>query len=157
MKLKILAAALALTTAAPAFGATVIYDLTTSDPAAELGNGPYGTVTVQDSGGSLIITESLLSGFRIHDGNANHNALSFSIVGDPAITVSNLTSGFSLVNSSVTAPPFGTFDYAIDCSSACGHGWPGGFAGTLSFTVSAASPLSLSSLAFNSVGGKDIF
>lgn len=142
----------------PLSAATQVFTLDVVDVSSGLGAGPFGTVSVQESAGSLIFTETLNSGYRIHDGNANHNALSFSLAGDPAVTVSNLTAGFQFITG-VTAPPFsGSFDYAIDCTTACGHGYPGGFSGTLSFTVTANSgSLNLSSLLSSVYNGKTIY
>ncbi|PZU09869.1 MAG: PEP-CTERM sorting domain-containing protein [Sphingomonas sp.] len=136
-----------------------MFSLSAGGAAAGLGSGPFGTVSVTESWGSLIFSQTLASGYRIHDGNANHNAFSFSLVGDPAITISALTSGFAVVTpAGVTAPPFGSFDYAIDCTTACGPGYGGGFDGTLSFTVTANSGLlSLASLDFNTVSGANIY
>ncbi|MBY0583667.1 MAG: PEPxxWA-CTERM sorting domain-containing protein [Sphingomonas sp.] len=120
---------------------------------SELGAGPFGTVTVTEDSGTLKFLLSLEPGYRIHDGNANHNAFSFSILGNPNITVSDLTSGFTAISTSnadnVSSPPFGIFFSGVDCTTACGPGYAGGYAGDLSFTVSAASPLSIASLGSN--------
>ena len=161
-KIAIAAAALMLTQPVAASAASIIYNLTVSDPASGLGSGPYGTVTVTEvAGGGLSILETLAAGVRIHDGNANHNALAFSIVGDPELTISGLTAGFAAISTSsgtnVDAPPFGSFFTAIDCTTACSNGFNGGFSGPLSFTVTAANPLSLASLGFNSVSGNNIY
>lgn len=143
--------------AAPAVGATRLFDLSVVDPAAGLSASSFGTVKVEESAGSLIFTQTLTAGFRIHDGNGNHNAFAFSLLGDPAITVSNLTAGFTRLGSGVSAPPFGSFDYAIDCTF-CGPGYAGGYASPLSFKVTASSgTLSLASLQSNAFGGKNIF
>jgi hypothetical protein len=143
--------------AVPATAATAVYSLSTVDNGAGLGAGPFGTVTVEELGGSLRFTETLNSGVRIHDGNNNHNAFSFSLAGAPSITVSGLTAGFEVVAGAVTAPPFGGFNYAIDCTTACGPGFGGGFAGPLSFTVSAASALTLASLASTFYDNSEVF
>lgn len=156
-----LLAAAGMVLAQPASAATKVFTLSAVDSSAGLGSGPFGTVTVTESGGSLLFSETLAAGYRIHDGNANHNAFTFSILGDPAVTISNLTSGFAAINTSagttVSAPPFGDFATGIDCSTACGPGYNGGYTGTLSFTVSAATALSLASLGFNTVGANQIF
>ena len=69
----------------PAYAATQTFSLSVLDPASGVGTGPFGTVTVtENSNGSLTFTQTLFAGYRIHDGNANHNAFAFSIVGDPA-------------------------------------------------------------------------
>lgn len=151
-------AALIAIPAGSASAATALYNLSVTDPSAGIAAGPYGTVKVEESGGSLIFTETLFAGFRIHDGNSNHNAFAFSLVGAPVITISDLTSGFAQVAAAtVDAPPFGSFDYGIDCTG-CGPGYAGGNPGPLSFKVTAASgSLTLGSLSANSYKGLNIF
>jgi PEP-CTERM motif len=137
-----------------------VYTLSVTDSSAGLGSGPYGTISVtQDANGtSLDITETLNSGFKFHGGNGNHPALAFSLLGDPAISLSNLTTGFALVSaSSVSAPPFGSFDYALSCTG-CGTGYNGGLAGPLSFELtSSAGALTPSSLTFDTYNGNNIY
>lgn len=161
--MKKLAITLALATTAmttPAHATQALFTLNVSDPAANVGSGPYGTVTVTENSGALDFLMTLASGYKIHDGNANHNAFSFSIVGDPGVTISNLTEGFAAVaptaGTNITAPPFGSFFTGIDCT-VCTSGYAGGYGGPLSFTVSAATTLDLTSLAFNTIGSKDIY
>jgi PEP-CTERM motif len=146
---------------APGVGNASVYILSVTDPAAGLGSGPYGTISVtQDvNGTSLDITETLNAGFEFHAGNANHPALAFSLTGNPTISVSGVTSGFTLESTtagSISAPPFGTFGYAFACSG-CGAGFGGGLTGPFSFVLSDAGTLTPSSLGFNTVSGKNIF
>ena len=159
--LLILASAATIAFASPTLAASQIYNLTIADSAAGLGSGPFGTVSVTENAGSLLFIETLAAGYRIHKGNANHNAFSFSILGDPNVTVSNLTAGFAAIdtspNSDVSSPPFGTFFTAIECTTACGPGFGGGFAGPLSFTLSSTGSLSLSSLGFNKINSNNIY
>ena len=159
--LSILASAATIAFASPTLAASQIYNLAIADSAAGLGSGPFGTVSVTENAGSLLFIETLAAGYRIHKGNANHNAFSFSILGDPNVTVSNLTAGFAAIdtspNSDVSSPPFGTFFTAIECTTACGPGFGGGFAGPLSFTLSSTGSLSLSSLGFNKINSNNIY
>jgi len=153
-------AATMLFVAAPSMAATALFDLGVADPSAGLGSGVFGTVSVTESGGSLIFTQTLNSGYRIHETRNNkHNAFTFSLLGDPAISISDLTSGFTFNSSSASAPPFGAFDYGISCVRPnCGPGWGGGYADPLTFKVTANSgTLSLASLVFNTNGGQDIY
>jgi len=151
--------------AQPASAAVQIYTFSVSDSSAGLGAGPYGTVTVTEgtgaNAGSLLFDIVLNAGFKIHDGNQNHNAFTFRLNGDPSVTISNLTSGFAAIKTgsgdTVSSPPFGNYLTGIDCTTACGPGWNGGFTGPLSFKVSAGSALSLASLGFNTVGGNHIY
>ena len=159
--LSVLAGVTMIAFASPTLAATQIYNLNTADPAAGLGSGPFGTVSVTENAGSLLFTETLATGYRIHSGNMTHNAFAFSILGDPNVTVSNLTAGFAAIdttpNTDVSSPPFGSFFTAVKCTTACGPGFNGGFAGPLSFTVSSTSSLSLSSLSFNKINGINIY
>jgi len=144
--------------AAPGAGNAAIYDLSVSAVAA-FGSGTYGTISVvQDVNGvSLDITETLNPGFKIHDTTgglgSNHNALAFSLAANPSITVTKLDgtplTGFGLVAataSSIDAPPFPDFEYALQCLAACGPGFGGGFAGPLSFKLTGSTALTLASL-----------
>jgi len=158
--LSAVAIASAFSFAAPAVAATQTFDLTLSDPASMLNSGPYGTVTVTENGGALNFVETLTAPYRIHDGNANHNALAFNIAGN--LTITNLTAGFVAVSpdsaTTVTGPPFGTFAAAIDCTTACSNGYAGGFVGPLSFTVTSSSgPLTLASLTSNAYGNVQVY
>ena len=143
--------------------ATSLFNLSVADSSAGLGSGVFGTVSVTESAGSLIFTETLNSGYKIHDGNSNHNAFAFSLDGAPAVTFSDITSGFSRVSgSSISAPPFTSgpapeFNYALNCD-VCGPGYGGGFSGPLSFKVTANSgTLSLASLVFNTYDGQNVY
>ena len=148
-------ASLALAFAQPSSAATAVYNLTVDGSSGSLPGGPYGTITVTENAGGLDIVQILAAGFRIHDTtNGNHNAFAFSIVGDPNVTISNLTSGFSANNitagTNVSAPSLGSFFTAISCDAACGPGYNGGFTGNLSFRVTTTGSLSLASLLANS-------
>ncbi len=146
----------------PAYADTQTFSLSVLDSASGVGTGPFGTVTVTENvGGTLTFTQTLFAGYRIHDGNANHNAFGFSIIGDPALTITGLTAGFTAISttagSDVAAPPFADFYTAIDCTTACGPGYGGGFSAPLTFTVGAASALSLVSLRSTVYGGNSIY
>ena len=145
----------------PALAATQTFTLSVSDPSKFLGSGPFGTITVTENvGGTLTISQSLNPGFGIHDTTAaNHQAFSFSIIGDPLLTFTNLTSGFAVFSNgpgNVSAPPFNDFYTAITCKTACGNGAPG-YQGTLSFTVGASSALTLTSLRSTVFGGNSVY
>jgi hypothetical protein len=144
-----------------------IYTLTTTN-VGNFGAGPYGTiaVTLDADGKSLDITETLAAGFKFHENpDPNHHALAFSLVGDPHISISALGgnanfANFSLVSGvagSRSEAPFGSFDYAINCTG-CGHGFGGGNAGPLSFILTPTTgALTLASLESNTYNGNQIF
>ena len=79
------------------------------------------------------------------------NALAFNILGDPAITISGLSAGFSVGPAPATASTFGTFDYSITCSG-CGPGASHALPGPLTFTASDGSVLTPESFVANSKG-----
>lgn len=146
----------------PALATTQTFTLSVLDPASGVGTGPFGTVTVTENvGGTLTITQTLLPAYRIHDGNSNHNAFEFSIIGDPAVTITGLTAGFAAFNltagSNVSTPPFADFYTGIDCTTACSNGWGGGYSGTLTFTVGSSSALTLASLRSTAFGGNSVY
>jgi len=58
---------------------------------------------------------------------------SFDIAGDPSITITGLTSGFT-AGGAASASTFGSFDYSIVCTG-CGHGDSHPLPGPIDFTV----------------------
>lgn len=92
--------------------------------------GPWGKITATDVGGGLKIDVELGTNIFFHNnnGNVNHHALTFDLVGDPTISLTGaLPAGFTLENAgvpsvgdSISQPPFTSgsgntgFDYAID-------------------------------------------
>jgi hypothetical protein len=104
------------------------------------GAGPFGTVTL--SGTSTVhinvaldpsVTGFVATGFAITFG--------FNITGNPTISVTNLTPGFSLFSTAPASIGFngsGTFDYGIVCN-ACGSGGSNPQPGPLNFDVTAAA------------------
>ena len=78
-------------------------------------------------------------------------ALEFNITGDPAISITGLTSGFSVGPAPATASTFGSFDYSIHCSG-CGNGGSNPLAGPLEFTVGTLGALSPTDFIANAGG-----
>jgi len=144
-------AALASTAAAPAH-ASLIYTLTQDGCTGGCGPGPYGTITLDQGANSstVIITETLAAGVKFVNTGAGH-ALAFNIQGDPTITISGLSTGFSVGPAPATASTFGSFDYSITCS-ACGNGASKPLPGPLTFTTSDGSVLTPESFVANSKG-----
>jgi hypothetical protein len=104
------------------------------------GTAPFGTVTVtQDGTNTVKVITSLTSGDSFVS-TGFPGSFGFDIVGDPHITVSNLTSGWSLLSrnaGSLHFDGFGEFDYALVCT-ACGNGGSHPFSQPISFDVTAA-------------------
>jgi hypothetical protein len=105
---------------------------------AGLGAGPYGTLTVAEGtgaqAGDLLFTIAMDSdNFRIHETKqSQHEAFYFSLINDPSIKITNLTSNFAVGPTNVAPSGFGAFDYSITYNG--GSGYAGG-AKSLSFTV----------------------
>jgi hypothetical protein len=102
------------------------------------GSTVFGTVDVAQGidANHVNVTVTLISPSQFVNTGAGE-ALEFNIAGDPAITVTALTSGFSVGPAPATASVFGAFDYSIDCSG-CGNGASSPLPGPLSFTVERA-------------------
>jgi hypothetical protein len=152
-------AALALGVTTQAHATTYLLDMSqtfgnVSDPSAA---NNYGTVTVtQAASNELEFVVTLAAGFNFVD-TGSHEAFSFALKGDPAITLSgvplatskNGETGFSLASSdnNIANAPFKDFDYALACSDLCdpnGGGYKGNTTNpngdsTLTFYVTAKS------------------
>lgn len=115
---------------------------------------PAGTVTLtpDQDGVSVDVKVTLTdlgSGF-VDTGNGNsHTSFVFDIAGDPKISLTNLSQGFTWPADSTIDTPFGTFDYGIDCTT-CGPGAKNTTPPPLTFTVTKAGGLSISDFTFNS-------
>jgi hypothetical protein len=115
------------------------YTLSVSDPAAGLLAGPYGKVEVDDTGGQLLITETLNANFAFRDASdTNHWSMTFNL--DKTGTIGGITPvGFNVIAGPRTNTPFGSFDYVIDCETAtCKAGYNAANNVTLKFTVTDA-------------------
>ena len=103
--------------------------------------GPFGTITVSTVDATTVdVLASLNPGNKFVDTGGGHEALTWDILGDPAITIGSLPDGFVFVIPSKAVPGMGSFDYAIDCPG-CGPGASHAKGGTLEFTITVASGL----------------
>jgi hypothetical protein len=121
---------------------TITYDFTIDGCTGTCGTKPFGTVKLTDaSGGGVDVLVSLLNGDKFVSTGAG-DAFTFDLVGNPTITVSSVTSGFSLISTQAgsTGPngSIGHFDYGFTCSG-CGNGGSSPLAGPLSFHVAGVS------------------
>ena len=133
-----------LLTLLPAARGSVMLTLNQS---ACCGPGPFGNVVVEQTFSNLVtITETLSTG--VNFAASSGEALVFNILGDPAIIIGNITSGFSAGVGGAAAPPFGTFDYFVHCDTCSGGNGP---TGPLSFTVQLASLGTLNIASFESL------
>lgn len=115
------------------------------------GAGPWGTVSMSDEadGTTVDVTVSLLAAATGFVSTGKHAAFSFSIPG--AITIENLTSGFSIGPRNRSNPPGGTFLYSIICTL-CGKGGSAPYKGDLTFSVASASAINPLSFTASSNG-----
>src|SRR6478672_2544169 len=122
----------AVLTASPASASSITYFLNQS------GTGPTGTagqVTLDDTGDdSVNILVTLNDGYEFVKTGAG-DALAFNLVDDPAIAIADITTGFAVGLTNVSESPFGTFNYAVSCTSGCGNGGSHPNPGPLSFDV----------------------
>lgn len=154
-----LAAASVCGTSAPAYAAAQIFDFIVVDSGKGLGvtPGAFGSVTVTEDAGDLLFSYATGAGYRIHQGNGNHDAFNFSLAGTPVVAITGLPANFAREGGSgpFNEPPFGDFGYSITYSgnpNVPGKGYADGFGGTLTFRVDAgATALSLASLTSRSV------
>src|SRR5215469_11125672 len=135
----------ALASVAPA-KADLIYTLNQQACSGGCAPGPFGTVDLHQVNSTTVsVTVTLLNGAQfVHTGAGD--ALAFNILGDPAISVSNLTSGFAVdPNPPVHASTFGNFDYGIVCTvpTGCGNGGSNPNPGPLLFSTTDGSALSV--------------
>jgi hypothetical protein len=130
---------------APSVEASVITsNFTVADPAAGLGAGPYGTVTVTDFAGgngvTIDVTLPTASWLFVNTGNGtNHEAFAFNV--NPAINPANITltgstaSEFVIDNSlpAFDGTTFGQFTNGITVNG--GNGSAGGESGPIHLSI----------------------
>jgi PEP-CTERM motif len=119
------------------------------------GQATGGTVTVVDNGGgSLTFTVSLINGNKFVS-TGFETDFGFNLAGNPTITFSGVTSGFTPNANPETAGSLhmdgtGFFEYGVNCT-ACGSGGSNPQNGPLSFTITGTG-LTLASLEQNAFG-----
>jgi hypothetical protein len=152
MKLAMAASALALMCAAPASASVLISDFTIDGATGGLGvSPPYGTVTVNDAGGTLAFSIVLFDDLRFRNApDDNHFSFAFNLGGLSA-TIGSITDNgvgtFTQVPGPVNQSPFGSFQYALDCTSGCITGYSATSASQLNFVVTGVGgPLTVSNL-----------
>ena len=125
--------------------------------------GPYGTVTLTDVTGGVSVDVSLATGNDFLGANSGAGAaFLFSLSGGPTISISGLTTGFTLTSTSagsIHADGTGTWMYAIECSSTsvCGNGGsPPNFHGPLDFTIANQTTASFIANANSFFGASDL-
>ena len=147
--------AIAATVATPASAAVLTFSLTSDFCTGGCGTPPFGTVTVTSlSSTEVQVQETLASGVIFATSGAGKSLL-FDLSGSPTISVTGLTTGFTLLSTSagsIHADGSGTWEYAVDCtsSSVCGSGTSAPrFAGPLTFDITVAGGITPSSFVQN--------
>ena len=132
--------AVALLAMAGAANAITVYSFDTTAVAA-FGAGPYGTVTLTQSGSNVLVSVSLRSDMNFVNTGGPHSVFSFMVANGGEGDVTNVRfNGASNTNYTVVTSgdntPFGTnFSLAIDCTNAaCRNGAPGQISDPLTFT-----------------------
>jgi PEP-CTERM motif len=113
-----------------------------------------GCLTGQASGGTITVTQTAANtlSFNVVLNNGNlfldtgqDATLAFDLAGNPVVTFSGLTAGWSVVGGSPTGAQSlhmdgtGTFEYGVSCKpTACGNGGTSGAPGPLNFIITAA-------------------
>ena len=116
------AVALALGSAGMAQATSLMLKFDIDGSTGGLGPGPYGTVLITEDtvhAGWLDFTVTPGANMQFHQTqNTGHEAFYFDLAGDPAISIMNLTSGFSVGATGKAAPPFNTaWDYSISVAA----------------------------------------
>ncbi len=120
--------------------ATTVYTFNATEVGA-FGAGPYGTVTLEQTGGDVNVRVDLRSDLNFVTTGGPHSTFSFMVDDAEAADVTNiLFSGSSNANYTVVAPgqnePYGMFTLAVDCTgSGCSNGAGGQIVDPLTFTV----------------------
>lgn len=115
------------------------YSFTIDHCSGGCGTAPFGTVDVtQDGTNTVKLVVSLSSGDKFVN-TGFPGSFAFDIIGNPTISVSNLTTGWSLLSTTagnLQFDGFGDLDYTVVCD-ACGRGATNPFSGPISFDVAA--------------------
>lgn len=144
----------------PAMADTYVFTSDHCTGGCSTGAANMGTITVtQDGLNTVDISVQLESGFGFVDTGAGAGAsFFFRLLGNPEITYSGITSGWTVpnvipVNQQIAGSYagdglMGQFEYALNCNTggACGNGGSNPAPGTLQFTVTA---LGLTAADFN--------
>jgi hypothetical protein len=138
MRLKlILLALLGLGSGLPAVAD--VYPLTIDHCSGGCGTPPFGSIDVTQAGGNTVQVDVTLTPGDQFVRTGFQGSFAFDLMGNPAISVSDLTTGLSLLSTnagSLHFDGFGYLEYALVCN-ACGSGGSHPFAGPISFNVTA--------------------
>lgn len=151
----VLAAVLAGTTTS-ASASVITYSLTSDFCSGTCGTPPFGTVTVSSLSSTEVSVDLTLKSGEVFAQSGAGAALLFDLVGNPSISVTNLTPMFTATQTAsggnIHADGTGHWQYSIDCTG-CGNGTsPPTSSGPLDFDVTVASGITPSSFVPNDGG-----
>src|SRR5262245_25323177 len=147
--------------AAPSQAATLTFALTSDHCTGGCltGQSDGGTITITDIGGNVVSVNVTLSNNNKFVSTGFQTDFGFNLIGNPAITYSGVTSGFTPTGSnpqnagSLMMDGTGQFEYGVSCS-ACGNGGSNPQNGPLNFTITAAG---LSTASFQANASNQFF
>jgi hypothetical protein len=146
----------AMCVATPALADTATYNFTNCG--FSCGTAPYGTVTLTDNGtGSVDVKVDLSTATNPEDfvDTGSHFTFAFNLIGDPTITLSSLTSGYTWLQNPSPAGPGDNqndgaqfFDFQINCVdggslTGCSNPGSSNFTGPITFTLTKSGGLTL--------------
>ena len=139
------ALAMALMVGASALAQASVTYTFTSTAVGAFGAGPYGTVTLNDTGSDIAFTVALRSDMNFVNTGGPHSIFSFNSLGVSAAEITNiLFNGVADLGVTVVAPganqPFGdTFTLMLDCTGGgCSNGAGGAHDDPLTFIIKNA-------------------
>ena len=101
------------------------------------GTGPFATVTLtQVDSNTVGVDVTAFAAYKFVD-TGSHDTFGFNITGNPAVTITGITSGFS-AGSGFSNGFVGSYTYSIQCPG-CGSGGSSPLAGPIDFQVNAVT------------------
>jgi hypothetical protein len=147
----VVAMASGLVARADTIGQTLTFNVNKDGCSGGCGTGStvFGTIVLTYTGSGVDVKETLNSPSEFVESSGD--SLAFNVTGG-SITITGLTSGFTVVGGTDTAgtwtassgsihePPFGDYDYAVTCAAtSCGPGSSTQNPGPLEFTISGVT------------------
>jgi len=125
-------------------GVSCLVALTTSANAGTIlnisdghGTGPFATVTLSQVDSNTVgVDVTMFAAYKFVD-TGSHDAFGFNITGNPAVTLTGITSGFG-AGSGFSNGFVGSYTYSIQCTG-CGPGGSSPLPGPLDFQVNAVT------------------
>lgn len=123
---------------APAFADSLVFTLDHCTNGC--GTAPFGAIELTQNGTNTVNVAVSLTNGDSFISSGFPGSLAFDLIGNPTISVTNLTTGWSLLSTAagnLQFDGFGNLDYALLCN-ACQNGGSNPFSQPISFDVTAA-------------------